>query len=51
MMWLMEILVYGRTGSSSGFRKPGGAKYRVFIRKQRAQSFIKVAVNCEIPSY
>jgi len=50
-MWLIEILVYGRTGSSSGFRKPGGAKYRVFIRKQRAQSFTKVAVNCEIPSH
>jgi len=49
--WLIEISVYGRTGSSSGFRKLGGAKYGVFVRKQRAQSFIKVAVNCEIPSY
>ena len=49
--WLIEILVYGRTSSSSGFRKPGGAKYRVFIRKQRAQSFIKVAINCKIPSH
>jgi len=51
IMWLIEILVYRRTGSSSGFRKPGGAKRRVFIRKQRAQSFIKVAINCEIPSH
>jgi len=49
--WLIKILVYRRTGSSSSFRKPGGAKYRVFIRKQRAQSFTKVAINCEIPSY
>jgi len=31
--WLIEILVYGRTGSSSGFRKPGGAKHGVFMRK------------------
>jgi hypothetical protein len=31
--WLIEISVYRRTSSSSGFRKPGGAKYRVFIRK------------------
>jgi len=50
-MWLMEILVYGRTGSSSSFRKPGGAKRGVFIQKQRAQSFIKVVVNYEIPSH
>jgi len=50
-MWLMEISVYRRTGSSSGFRKLGGAKHRVFIRKQRAQSFIKVAVNYKIPSH
>jgi len=50
-MWLIEISVYRRTGSSSGFRKPGGTKYRVFMRKQRAQSFIKVAVNYKIPSY
>jgi len=49
--WLMEISVYRRTGSSSGFRKPGGAKYGVFMRKQRAQSFIKVAINCEIPGH
>jgi len=47
----MEILVHRRTGSSSGFRKPGGAKYRVFMRRQRAQSFIKVAVNYKIPGY
>jgi len=51
MMWLMEILVYRRTGSSSGFRKPGSAKRGVFMRKQRAQSFIKVAVNYEIPGH
>jgi len=51
MMWLIEISVYRRTGSSSGFRKPGGAKYRVFIRKQKAQSFIKVAINYEMPSH
>jgi len=49
--WLIEILVYRQTGSSSGFRKLGGAKYRVFMRKQRAQSFIKVAVNYKIPSH
>jgi len=35
-MWLIEISVYGRTGSSSGFRKLGGTKRRVFIWKQRA---------------
>jgi len=29
--WLIEISVYGRTSSSSGFRKPGGAKRGVFI--------------------
>jgi len=29
--WLIEILVYGRTSSSSGFRKPGGAKRGVFM--------------------
>ena len=51
IMQLIEILVYRRTSSSSSFRKPGGAKYRVFIQKQRAQSFIKVAVNYEIPSH
>jgi len=50
-MWLIEILVHRRTGSFSSFRKLGGAKYRVFIRKQRAQSFIKVAVNYKIPSH
>jgi len=49
--WLIEILVYGRTGSSSSFRKPGGTKRGVFIRKQRAQSFTKVAVNYEIPGH
>jgi hypothetical protein len=32
-MWLIEISVYRRTGSFSGFKKPGGAKYRVFIQK------------------
>jgi len=32
-MWLIKISVYGRTSSSSGFRKPGGAKRRVFVRK------------------
>ena len=31
--WLIEILVHGRTGSSSSFRKPGGAKRGVFIQK------------------
>ena len=31
--WLIEILVHGQTGSSSSFRKPGGAKRRVFMRK------------------
>jgi len=31
--WLIEILVYRRISSSSSFRKPGGAKRRVFIRK------------------
>jgi len=31
--WLIKILVYRRTGSSSSFRKLGGAKRRVFIRK------------------
>ncbi len=31
MTWSTEILVYGRIGSSSGFRKPGGAKRRVFV--------------------
>jgi len=51
IMWSMEISVHGRTGSSSSFRKPGGTKYRVFMRKQRAQSFIKVAVNCKIPGH
>jgi len=50
-MWLIKISVYGRTGSSSGFRKPGGAKCGVFIWKQRAQFFIKVAVNYEIPGH
>jgi hypothetical protein len=33
IMWLIEILVYGRTSSSSSFRKPSGAKRRVFIQK------------------
>jgi len=51
IIWLIEILVYRQTGSSSSFRKPGGAKHRVFIRKQRAQSFTKVAINCKIPSH
>ena len=51
MMWLIEISAYGRTGSFSGFRKPGGAKYKIFVQKQRAQSFIKVAINCKIPSH
>jgi len=51
MTWLIEISVYRRTGSSSGFRKLGGVKYKVFIQKQRAQSFTKVAINCEIPSH
>jgi len=32
-MWLIEILVYGRTGSSSSFRKLGGAKRKVFMWK------------------
>jgi len=32
-MWLIEISVYGWTGSSSSFRKLGGAKRRVFMRK------------------
>ena len=50
-MWSIEILAYRQTGSSSSFRKLGGAKYGVFIQKQRAQSFIKVAINCEIPNY
>jgi len=50
-MWLIEISVYGRTGSFSGFRKPGGTKHGVFMRKQKAQSFIKVAVNYKIPGY
>jgi len=31
IMWLIEISVYGRTSSSSSFRKPGGAKRGVFI--------------------
>jgi len=31
--WLIEISVYRRTGSSSSFRKPGGAKRGVFMRK------------------
>ena len=31
--WLTEISVHGRIGSSSSFRKLGGAKRRVFIRK------------------
>jgi len=30
-MWLIEILVYRQTSSSSGFRKLGGTKRRVFI--------------------
>jgi hypothetical protein len=33
IIWLIEISVYRRTSSFSGFRKPGGAKRRVFIRK------------------
>jgi hypothetical protein len=49
--WLIEISVYRRTSSSSGFRKLGGAKHRVFIQKQRAQSFTKVAVNYKIPGH
>jgi len=49
--WSIEISVYRRTSSSSGFRKPDSAKRRVFIRKQRAQSFIKVAINYKIPSH
>jgi len=32
-MWLIEISVHGWTGSFSDFRKPGGAKCRVFIQK------------------
>jgi len=31
--WLIEISVYGRTGSSSSFRKLGSAKRGVFIWK------------------
>ena len=50
-MWLIKISAHRRTGSFSNFRKLGGAKYRVFIWKQKTQSFIKVAVNCEIPSH
>jgi len=50
-MWLIKILVHGRTSSFSSFRKPGGVKRGVFMRKQRAQSFIKVAVNYKIPGH
>jgi hypothetical protein len=50
-MWLIEISVHRRTGSFSSFRKPGGTKRGVFIQKQKAQSFIKVAMNCEIPNH
>ena len=32
-MWLIKILVYKQTSSFNSFRKPGGAKRRVFIRK------------------
>jgi len=49
--WLIEISAYRRASSSSGFRKPGGAKRGVFVRKQKAQSFIKVAVNCKMPGH
>ena len=49
--WLIEILVYGRTSSFSSFRKLGGAKCGVFMRKQRVWFFIKVAVNYKIPSH
>ena len=48
---LIEILVYRRVGSSSSFRKPGGVEQGVLVRKHRAQSLIKVAVNQEIPGY
>jgi hypothetical protein len=51
IMWLIEISVHRRTGSFSSFRKPGGTKRGVFIQKQKAQSFIKVAMNCEIPNH
>jgi len=33
IIWLIKILAYRRTSSSSGFRKLGSAKYGVFIRK------------------
>ena len=51
MMWSIEISAYGWTSSSSSFRKLGGAKYGVFVWKQRAQSFTKVAVNYKIPGH
>jgi hypothetical protein len=31
IMWLIEILIYRQTGSSSSFKKLSGAKYGVFI--------------------
>ena len=33
MTWLIEILVYRRIGSFSGFKKLGGIKRGIFIRK------------------
>ena len=51
MMWLIEILVYRQIGSFSSFRKLGGTKYGVFMQKQKVQSFIKAAVNCEMPGH
>ena len=33
IVWLIEILVHRRTGSFNSFKKPGGAKRRVFIQK------------------
>ena len=51
IMWLIKISAHGQTSSFSGFRKLSGTKYGVFIQKQRAQSFIKVAINCKIPRH
>ena len=48
---LIKISVHGRVGSSSSFRKPGGAKQRVLVQKYKVQSLTKVAVNQEIPGY